>query len=456
MNNLPHFINLRCCTARLASLLLTLLLFSAPAVSTTTYMETLIIPPADASPSFGSDLEIAGDLVFIGDGHHTGQGAVHIYRIDRFGGYRRLGKITQEHLRAGFWRDVWSGNRFGRVIDVKDNGESVLVGEGRSPIFLFRQTGDGEYEYVYEKPLSPDVSETDAAATALLGAGEVVFTYRHTSGTTRVALIQGAGTEFALRMPLTRVEGPVDVAASNDVVVVGAANNPGLGWEGTVQVFAVNGTADVEELSVRPPTTDHPGWDSLGYKVDIDGGLSQGFRLAAMAAHLDSDSESDALHLFHYLPGGDVEQTQVIDVDGYIADFAIGPNTLVYGWHLHGNNKVEVLKLDSSGEYLTTSVLEPRIGELSRDRYSQFGSRVAASGKRIAVAATPSCPNPGCRFPPSSSLAIASWPVHVYTELRAYQDLDGDGVLNIEDNCPGVANPDQRDENDNLVGDVCE
>lgn len=35
-------------------------------------------------------------------------------------------------------------------------------------------------------------------------------------------------------------------------------------------------------------------------------------------------------------------------------------------------------------------------------------------------------------------------------------DEDGDGILDIEDNCPTVANQDQQDSNDNNVGDACD
>lgn len=35
-------------------------------------------------------------------------------------------------------------------------------------------------------------------------------------------------------------------------------------------------------------------------------------------------------------------------------------------------------------------------------------------------------------------------------------DLDGDGVLNADDNCPAVANPDQHDEDGDKLGDACD
>jgi len=36
------------------------------------------------------------------------------------------------------------------------------------------------------------------------------------------------------------------------------------------------------------------------------------------------------------------------------------------------------------------------------------------------------------------------------------QDLDGDGVPNVADNCPMTANPGQEDANLNMIGDACE
>jgi hypothetical protein len=35
-------------------------------------------------------------------------------------------------------------------------------------------------------------------------------------------------------------------------------------------------------------------------------------------------------------------------------------------------------------------------------------------------------------------------------------DIDDDGILNVEDNCPQIPNPDQADEDDDLIGDVCD
>ena len=36
------------------------------------------------------------------------------------------------------------------------------------------------------------------------------------------------------------------------------------------------------------------------------------------------------------------------------------------------------------------------------------------------------------------------------------QDTDGDGVPDVADNCPDVANPDQRDHDHDLRGDACD
>lgn len=39
--------------------------------------------------------------------------------------------------------------------------------------------------------------------------------------------------------------------------------------------------------------------------------------------------------------------------------------------------------------------------------------------------------------------------------LNLSPDSDGDGVLDFKDNCPKIANPDQRDDNGDGVGDAC-
>ena len=35
-------------------------------------------------------------------------------------------------------------------------------------------------------------------------------------------------------------------------------------------------------------------------------------------------------------------------------------------------------------------------------------------------------------------------------------DSDGDGIADVQDNCPQVANPDQADADHNGIGDACE
>ena len=50
-------------------------------------------------------------------------------------------------------------------------------------------------------------------------------------------------------------------------------------------------------------------------------------------------------------------------------------------------------------------------------------------------------------------------PSHSYasdTTRSADPDVDDDGVMNIIDNCPTIANPRQQDWDENGVGDVCE
>ena len=42
------------------------------------------------------------------------------------------------------------------------------------------------------------------------------------------------------------------------------------------------------------------------------------------------------------------------------------------------------------------------------------------------------------------------------TRMIELQDIDNDGVLNAQDNCPTVANRDQRDDDGDGIGDVCD
>ena len=50
------------------------------------------------------------------------------------------------------------------------------------------------------------------------------------------------------------------------------------------------------------------------------------------------------------------------------------------------------------------------------------------------------------------------FPTNIHVELNTVYnpDFDGDGIPNLEDNCPFVYNPDQKDINFNGIGDACE
>ena len=40
--------------------------------------------------------------------------------------------------------------------------------------------------------------------------------------------------------------------------------------------------------------------------------------------------------------------------------------------------------------------------------------------------------------------------------IKEDEDTDGDGIMSSVDNCPFVANPDQKDTNGNGIGDACD
>lgn len=42
------------------------------------------------------------------------------------------------------------------------------------------------------------------------------------------------------------------------------------------------------------------------------------------------------------------------------------------------------------------------------------------------------------------------------SKIDSHCDMDGDGIFNLNDNCPSVCNPNQRDSDKNKIGDACE
>ena len=56
---------------------------------------------------------------------------------------------------------------------------------------------------------------------------------------------------------------------------------------------------------------------------------------------------------------------------------------------------------------------------------------------------------------PSSSVG-GGWAHTVSVAIQTYVDTDGDGLIDFQDNCPGVYNPEQVDYNNNGIGDICD
>ena len=53
-------------------------------------------------------------------------------------------------------------------------------------------------------------------------------------------------------------------------------------------------------------------------------------------------------------------------------------------------------------------------------------------------------------------IIFASFQLYTIIFGEEYPDTDGDGIINLEDNCPNVANPDQIDSDGDGVGDACD
>lgn len=64
-----------------------------------------------------------------------------------------------------------------------------------------------------------------------------------------------------------------------------------------------------------------------------------------------------------------------------------------------------------------------------------------------------------CEVPDGEYIVINHWTGQRWESVsvnNAVNDMDNDGVLDLNDNCPNTANPDQADEDGNGIGDVCE
>lgn len=149
-----------------------------------------------------------------------------------------------------------------------------------------------------------------------------------------------------------------------------------------------------------------------------------------------------------------VEQSIVISVTGSGFGWrrTFGRNVTVRGLHA-ASDSILIAGIDTSSEdqtaNLTWAVLDSHVGTALWD-----GSYSVAYGSRIVLG--------GSTFDASGNVYLVEGDDYLRVHKRSTPlspvdpDSDGDGAVDVVDNCPAVANIDQSDADADGIGDVCD
>ena len=233
------------------------------------------------------------------------------------------------------------------------------------------------------------------------------------------------------------------VSISSDTVLIGACGDDG--YSGSTYVFTrdVGGTWTQQAKLLAADGA--PG-DYFGYSVAISGDT------ALIGADRDDSKGklSGSAYVFTRDIGGTwTQQAKLFAADGAPYDLfsysvAISGDTVLigaYGDDDKGNasGSAYVFTRDVSGTWTQQAKLLAADGAAN----DGFGYSVAISGDTVLIGAYG-----------DDDKGSDSGSVYVFS--LAQPDSDGDGVLDVSDNCPNIPNPDQTDTDLDGQGDACD
>jgi hypothetical protein len=406
-----------------------------------------------ANDMFGVSVAVSGDTAIVGafgdDAPAGDSGAAYVFT-------RAAGVWTlQAKLTAS---DGAAGDSFGYAVAL--DGDTAVVGafsddapagnSGSAYIFtrsgavwteqakLTAADGTGGDMFGYAVALSGDTAVIGAFADdAPAGDSGSAYVFTRTAGVwiqqTKLTASDGTGANFF----------GFSVGASGDTAVIGAHGNDALGGDaGAAYVFTR--TAGVWTQQQKLTAADAAPVDLFGVSVAVNGDT------ALVGAALDDDmgADSGSAYVFTRTAGVWTQQAKLTASDGAPGDVfgtsgAVDGDAVIvgaYGDDDNGINSGSAYTFTRTGGLWTQQAeLTPNDGAAG----DNFGYSVALSGGTAVAGAHP-----------HDALGTDSGAAYVFINVGVI-DTDGDGVADNDDNCPLVANPDQRDTDSDRVGDAC-
>ncbi|HBI15484.1 MAG TPA: hypothetical protein DDY20_08230 [Desulfobulbaceae bacterium] len=417
-----------------------------------------------ADDQFGTSVAISGDTIVVGawrdDDNGTDSGSAYVYTKPASGwaGMTQTAKLT-----AG---DGAADDRFGTYVAI--SGDTIVVG-------AYGDDDNGALSgsaYVFTRPAGgwADTTQTAKLTAGNGGAGDYFGSSVAVSGDTIVVGApldddngSASGSAYVFTKPaggwagmtqtakLTAGDGAADdffgcsVTISGDTIVVGARMDDDNGsGSGSAYVFArpAGGWTNMHQTA-KLTADDGEEYDDFGRSIAINddtivvgtqkmsgGGSAYVF---VKPANGWADTTQTAKLTADDWPGGDTFAYSVAVSGGMIVVGAYGDND-----NGSSSGSAYVYAKPASGWADMTQTTKLTAGDGAADDY--FGRSVAVSGDTIVVGAYGDDDN-----------GSSSGSAYVFG-----LDTDNDGILDVDDNCPAISNPDQADRDRDGIGDACD
>ena len=396
--------------------------------------QKLLANDGSAGNQLGFSVSISGDTAVIGAQYNSSSGSAYVFV--RSG----MTWTLQQKLNGS---DAMAGDQFGESVSV--SGNTAVVGanfNGANSAYVFVRNGT---TWTEQQKLTPN---------------------------------DAGGGRFG-----------ITVSVSGDTALIGAPFNTG---SGAAYVYVRNGTTWTEQQKLTP--SDAVGGEQFGRFVSLSG------ETALIGAHLGDGNQTDSGSAYVFVRNGTTwtEQQELTASDGATGDrfstlsVSVSGDTAVIGAESDADNGT-----NSGSAYVfvrngTTWTQQQKLTASDGATNAKFGSSASVSGDTAVIGATGDSGNgAGYVFVRSGttwteqqkltasdgaagdafgvSASVSGDTVLIGANFdddngsnsgSAYvfepNDSDGDGILDDSDNCPADSNPDQADNDLDLIGDVCD